>query len=181
MRAADADILIVPGLSNSGPEHWQSRWEKKLSTARRVMQRDWGRPSRAEWEEAIAREITTCARPVVVIAHSLGVIAFLHAAQRVGKSVAGAFLVAPPSAQILREMPQLDPAFLPVPRAPLRASLRRILAQRSSTPAPSGISMSKAATAPGPKARSPSRISLRSFKRCGRGCADFCRSLRCLR
>jgi hypothetical protein len=119
MRAADADILIVPGLSNSGPEHWQSRWEKKLSTARRVMQRDWGRPSRAEWEEAIAREITTCARPVVVIAHSLGVIAFLHAAQRVGKSVAGAFLVAPPSAQILREMPQLDPAFLPVPRAPL--------------------------------------------------------------
>ena len=119
MRAADADILIVPGLSNSGPEHWQSRWEKKLSTARRVTQRDWERPARAEWEDAIAREILACARPVVVVAHSLGVIAFLHVAPRVADRIAGAFLVAPPSEQAMREMPQVDAAFLPAPRAPL--------------------------------------------------------------
>ena len=119
MRAADADILIVPGLSNSGPEHWQSRWEQKLSTARRVVQSDWERPSRAQWEETIAREVLASARPAVVVAHSLGVIAFLHAAPRVADRIAGAFLVAPPSEQVMREMPQVDAAFVPVPRARL--------------------------------------------------------------
>ncbi|MGO7423684.1 alpha/beta hydrolase, partial [Rhizobium ruizarguesonis] len=38
MKASDADILIFPGYTNSGPGHWQSRWEAKLSTARRVEQ-----------------------------------------------------------------------------------------------------------------------------------------------
>ena len=84
MRVADADILVVSGWSDSGPEHWQSRWQAKLSTARRVTQRDFEKPIRAEWEEKIAREVLESARPAVIVAHSLGVIATLHAAQRVG-------------------------------------------------------------------------------------------------
>lgn len=116
MRAADADILIVPGLCNSGPEHWQSRWERKLSTARRVVQRDWEHPDRAEWAQAIAREVLASARPVVVVAHSLGVVAALHAAQQLREKIAGAFLVAPPSEPVIRELPAVDDAFLPMPR-----------------------------------------------------------------
>ncbi|MCA3663052.1 MAG: alpha/beta hydrolase, partial [Methylobacterium sp.] len=27
MKTAEASILILPGFMNSGPEHWQSRWE----------------------------------------------------------------------------------------------------------------------------------------------------------
>ena len=119
MRVADADILVVSGWSNSGPEHWQSRWQAKLSTARRVTQRDFEKPIRAEWEEKIAREVLESARPAVIVAHSLGVIATLHAAQRVGEKIAGAFLVAPPSEAVIREMPSIDSAFLPVPRARL--------------------------------------------------------------
>lgn len=119
MRAADADILIVPGLSNSGPEHWQSRWEKKLSTARRVIQRDWERPSAAEWAQTIAREIEACERPVICVAHSLGVAAFLHAAPRAAEKIAGAFLVAPPSEAVAREMPAVGADFLPYPRGRL--------------------------------------------------------------
>ena len=135
MRAADADILIVPGWSDSGPEHWQTRWQAKLSTARRVTQRDFEKPIRAEWEETIAQEVLASARPAVIVAHSLGVIAALHAAQRVGDKIAGAFLVAPPSEAVIREMPSVDSAFLPIPRAKLpvpcgagrqqRRSLRR--------------------------------------------------------
>jgi predicted alpha/beta hydrolase family esterase len=106
MRVADAEILVVSGWSDSGPEHWQSRWQAKLSTARRVTQRDFEKPMRAEWEEKI-------------VAHSLGVIATLHAAQRVGEKIAGAFLVAPPSEAVIREMPSIDSAFLPIPRARL--------------------------------------------------------------
>ena len=55
MRAADANILIIPGYLDSGPDHWQSRWEKKLSTARRVVQRDFARPDRVEWVETIRK------------------------------------------------------------------------------------------------------------------------------
>ena len=33
MKVKDADILIVPGYTNSGPDHWQTRWQAKLSTA----------------------------------------------------------------------------------------------------------------------------------------------------
>ncbi|HYD14828.1 MAG TPA: alpha/beta hydrolase, partial [Hyphomicrobium sp.] len=36
MKTSDVDILIVPGWSSSGPDHWQSRWERTLKTARRV-------------------------------------------------------------------------------------------------------------------------------------------------
>jgi len=120
MRAADADILIITGLSDSGADHWQSRWQKKLSTARRVVQRDFERPDRAEWAETIAREIARSERPVVCVAHSLGVAAFLHAAARVGDKIAGAFLVAPPSEAVAREIPAIDKDFLPYPRGRLR-------------------------------------------------------------
>ena len=46
MRSSDCDNLIIPGLGGSGPVHWQTRWQEKLSTARRVEQADWDRPDR---------------------------------------------------------------------------------------------------------------------------------------
>ncbi|MEK4032923.1 alpha/beta fold hydrolase [Methylocystis sp. IM3] len=119
MRAAEANILIIPGYLDSGPDHWQSRWEKKLSTARRVVQRDFAHPDRAEWVEAIRRDILASEQPAVLVAHSLGVVAALHAAQQLRSKIAGAFLVAPPSEEVIREMPAVDAGFLPLPRARL--------------------------------------------------------------
>jgi hypothetical protein len=115
MRAADADILILPGIGNSGPDHWQSRWQANLSTARRVIQRDWDAPTRASWVETIEREIARCVRPAVCVTHSLGGVALLFAAPHIAENVAGAFIVAPPSEETLRER-GADPAFLPFPR-----------------------------------------------------------------
>jgi len=96
MKTADADILIVPGWSSSGEDHWQTRWERALKTARRVEQADWFNPQREEWVARIQAEIDAAQRPVVVVAHSLGVVATVTAllAQAQPK-VAGAFLVAP--------------------------------------------------------------------------------------
>lgn len=119
MRAAEADILVIPGYLGSGPDHWQSRWEKKLSTARRVEQRDWATPRRDEWAGAVASAVRAAKRPVILVAHSLGVIAALHAATEGREKIAGAFLVAPPSEEVMREMPAIDAAFLPLPRARL--------------------------------------------------------------
>lgn len=96
MKTADCDILIVPGWNNSGPNHWQSRWEAKLPTAHRVEQRDWTRPDREMWVSAIGLAIGKATKPVVVVAHSLGVAAVVHATPYVGRSIRAAFFVAVP-------------------------------------------------------------------------------------
>jgi len=99
MKISEADILIVPGWSSSGPDHWQSRWEKNINSARRIEQADWYVPNKQAWVARIVEEVASSVRPVVLVAHSLGVIAVVHAAQKLarlpGKPVAGAFLVAP--------------------------------------------------------------------------------------
>lgn len=119
MRTSDVDILIVPGLTGSGPDHWQTRWETKLSTARRVVQDDWDRPRRDAWVAGIVAAVAGTTRPAVLVAHSLGVLAVVHAAPHLPPAVAGAFLVAPPDEIALAELPDVDPAFRPIPRAPL--------------------------------------------------------------
>lgn len=116
MRTADADILIIPGLNDSGPDHWQTRWQTKLSTTRRVKQKDWQRPCRYDWEAGVMFAIEESVRPVVMIAHSLGVIAGLFALQECHEKIAGAFFVAPPSEAAILEIPVIDCEFLPIPR-----------------------------------------------------------------
>ena len=96
MKTADVDILIVPGWQDSGPDHWQSRWERSLKTARRVIQDDWDNPDVEAWGDRILKFVGGATQPVVLVAHSLGVPAVVCAAEKLkGKGVAGAFLVAP--------------------------------------------------------------------------------------
>lgn len=96
MRISDADILIIPGWSSSGPDHWQSRWQRGMSTARRVEQKDWIRPNVKAWTDVILLAIAEARLPPVLVAHSLGVAAVVHAARRIPQGlVAAAFLVAP--------------------------------------------------------------------------------------
>jgi predicted alpha/beta hydrolase family esterase len=124
MRVSEADILVIPGLGGSGPDHWQSRWEIKIPAARRVVQADWEKPGLAAWRDRIAQEVERAARPVIFVAHSLGVLAAVHAAPFLAKGESsgkakGGFLVAPPSVEILSGLDALDPAFLTVPGEPL--------------------------------------------------------------
>jgi predicted alpha/beta hydrolase family esterase len=119
MKAADTDILIVPGLGNSGPDHWQRRWADRLETARVVEQDEWDKPMLEPWVATIERAVMMATRPVVLVAHSLGVSAVVHTAQRLKDTkVRGAFLVSPPD----HEGPAIPPevsGFAPVPRNPL--------------------------------------------------------------
>ncbi len=36
MRTSEAEILFVPGASMENADHWMSRWQGRLSTARRI-------------------------------------------------------------------------------------------------------------------------------------------------
>ncbi|SOC40133.1 hypothetical protein SAMN05892877_10719 [Rhizobium subbaraonis] len=119
MKASDADILIIPGYTNSGPEHWQSRWQAKLSTARRVEQAEWAKPVREDWVARVVEEVEAATKPVVLVAHSLGVATAIHAVPHLGSKVAGAFLVAPPDVANPSIRPKHLMTFGPYPRDPL--------------------------------------------------------------
>lgn len=119
MRSSDADIIIVPGLGGSGPEHWQTRWQARLSTARRVEQDDWFEPDRGTWPERVAEAVRQSGRPALLVAHSLGVLAVAYAAPLLPDGVVkGALLVAPPDVE-RPDMPAAVRAFGPMPREPL--------------------------------------------------------------
>lgn len=119
MKAKDAHILIVPGYTNSGPDHWQTRWESKLSTARRVEQTEWSKPVRDDWTGVVADAVNAADRPVVIVAHSLGIPTAIHAIPRFRNRVAGAFLVAPPDVSNPDIRPKHLMSFGPYPRDPL--------------------------------------------------------------
>ena len=96
MKSSDVDIVIVPGWQNSGPEHWQTRWANSFKTARRVVQDDWDNPNLKDWTQRIVDTVASSSRPVVLVAHSLGVPAVVFAGSALqGSNVLGAFLVAP--------------------------------------------------------------------------------------
>ncbi|HEU4699553.1 MAG TPA: alpha/beta hydrolase [Gemmatimonadales bacterium] len=92
-------MLILPGLGNSGPEHWQSHWERRDPTCRRVLQDEWDAPHCAAWvtrlDEALARQDV----PVVLAAHSSACALVAHWAAGTAPArsarVRGALLVAP--------------------------------------------------------------------------------------
>lgn len=120
MRTADADILIVPGLSDPSEDHWQARWVAKLPTARRVDLGDWQNPDRERWVDSLATAVASCTRPVVLVGHSLGVVTVVHAAPLFPKGlVSGAFLVSPHDVEKGEDIPEAERAFAPIPRDPL--------------------------------------------------------------
>ncbi len=120
MKAADADILIIPGYKNSGPDHWQSRWEAKLSSARRVVQDEWSKPERDAWTARVAEEANKAEKPLFLVAHSLGIAATTLALPQIEKPIAGGFFVAPPDLANPALRPKHMMTFGPWSREPLR-------------------------------------------------------------
>jgi predicted alpha/beta hydrolase family esterase len=119
MKTSNADILFIPGYTNSGPEHWQTRWQSRLSTALRVEQDEWSKPVREDWIETLVNAVNASTRPVVLVGHSLGVATAIHAVSRFTAPVAGAFFVAPPEVENPAIRPKHLMTFGPYPREPL--------------------------------------------------------------
>ena len=120
--ARELTFLTVPGWQNSPPEHWQSLWEGSAQgRIGRVAQLDWERPERDAWVKGLEEAVSGAVTPVVLIAHSLGVLAVVHWAEASVSAgrVAGAFLVAPPDLDCLERRPASLVSFAPVPKGPL--------------------------------------------------------------
>ncbi len=93
-------VLILPGWHDSGPQHWQSEWER-LHGDRRVEQDDWLWPKRGDWMARLDEVLLAESAPVALVAHSLGcqLVAAWAAHTRHAARVGAAMLVAPPDAE----------------------------------------------------------------------------------
>lgn len=110
-------VLIAPGLHNSGPGHWQSRWQLHNPAFERVRQEDWAQPDLARWAGRIDhhRQHGRDDRPVLIVAHSFGALASVHSVARNPAGVAGLLLVAPADPDKFKVAAQLPQLALPVP------------------------------------------------------------------
>jgi serine hydrolase len=71
-------ILIIPGLHNSGSDHWQSHFERELDGCTRVEQSDWTSPVCSDWINVLDTAIQHHGDRVVLAAHSLGCATVAH-------------------------------------------------------------------------------------------------------
>jgi len=111
---ADVPTLIVPGISGSGPQHWQTLWEQRHARWRRVTQRDWKCPVREEWIAALDAAIVSSPVPPVLVAHSMGCLVVAHWVGSSAALVRTAFLVAVPDPDG-PNFPSAAQGFTPVP------------------------------------------------------------------
>ena len=115
-------LVIVPGLADSSPDHWQTRWAEQFGAAR-VRQDDPEAPTTQGWAARLQEVVETTPGDLVLVGHSAGVLTIVHWARLYGgnERVRGALLVSPTDAE-QADMGELAPAVLhlaPVPLDPL--------------------------------------------------------------
>ena len=94
-----ATTLILPGLGNSGPAHWQTLFEQADPTSIRVVQDEWDAPACADWVARLERAVNAVDGAVIFVAHSSSCALVAHwaaaASDTARSKIAGALLVAP--------------------------------------------------------------------------------------
>jgi uncharacterized protein len=90
----NATVLLLPGLGGSGPDHWQTHWEKAFGFER-VVQQDWDTPRVEDWVARLQQRIEADSCPKILVAHSLSCALVAHWAHAHHGPVIAALLVAP--------------------------------------------------------------------------------------
>lgn len=125
--SGNATVLIVPGLREHVPEHWQTLLAAKLPRVRTVPPLEHNKLSCAARVTALDHALSAIDGPVILVAHSAGVMMVVHWARvsRPNRPIQGALLATPadveqpfpagyPTTDTLREH-----GWLPTPRNPL--------------------------------------------------------------
>lgn len=93
--ASPVTVVIVPGLRDHVDDHWQTHLAHELERVRTVPspERDaLSRRARVRELDAVVRDTEG---PIVLVAHSAGVITTVHWAQQADREITGALLVTP--------------------------------------------------------------------------------------
>jgi predicted alpha/beta hydrolase family esterase len=121
-------VLIVPGLRDDMPEHWQTILQKKLRrafTVPRIPRDSAAWISRPAWVAMLDKCVRAIQGPVVLVAHSAGVAMVAHWAQQHRAAIRGALLATPPDLEtpLPSSYPTLDAlrenGWSPMPRRTL--------------------------------------------------------------
>lgn len=118
-------LLIVPGLRDHVEDHWQTHLEHKMPGARAVPPLEHDKLSCAARVAALDAALAQIEGPVILVAHSAGVMITVHWARQHQRPIHGALLAAP--ADLETPMPEGYPTrdvleqhgWLPIPRQPL--------------------------------------------------------------
>ncbi|WP_083745231.1 alpha/beta hydrolase [Variovorax sp. KK3] len=117
----DATVLIVPGLRDHVPDHWQTLLAARLPKVRSVAPLEHDKLSCAARVDAIDRALADIEGPVIIVAHSAGTMMVAHWARHAAREIQGALLAAPadvetpmPAGYPTRDQLQAE-GWLPVP------------------------------------------------------------------
>jgi uncharacterized protein len=94
-------VVIIPGLNDSGPGHWQTWLQSQYRGAARVKQSAWDRPDLSTWSAQIDRVVNKSAPGTrwVAVAHSFGSLALAHhlsnRSSNASSAICSALIVAP--------------------------------------------------------------------------------------
>ncbi|ROZ50778.1 alpha/beta fold hydrolase [Rhodococcus sp. WS3] len=118
-------VVIVPGLRDHVDEHWQTLLENKLDRVRSVPPLSENKLSLAARIAALDAVISDIDGPIVLVAHSAGVMITVHWALQANRPIVGALLATP--ADLERQLPEGYPmledlnsnGWLPIPRRQL--------------------------------------------------------------
>jgi predicted alpha/beta hydrolase family esterase len=119
-------VVLVPGLRGHVEDHWQTHLAASLPSARLVPPLGRENPALDERVAQLDRVLEEVEGPVVLVAHSAGVLLTVHWAARHGRRpIAGALLATPPAlaTELPAEYPSIqalrENGWLPIPRQPL--------------------------------------------------------------
>ena len=120
-----ATVLFVPGLRDYVADHWQTLLAEQLPGSHTVRPLTENKLSRAARVQALADAIRAIEGPILLVAHSAGVLTVVHWAQSHVARIRGALLATP--ADLERPLPEGYPTlgdldangWLPVPRSQL--------------------------------------------------------------
>jgi predicted alpha/beta hydrolase family esterase len=109
-----SQVLILPGLYNAGPGHWQTLWQAAHPTYRRVFQEEWVSPHCDDWVRNLDAAVIDGGQDVVLVAHSSACALVGHWWTRHRREICGALLVAPSDTESI-SYPSGPSGFAPMP------------------------------------------------------------------
>ena len=124
-QAVIPTLLFVPGLRDHVEDHWQTLYAAKMPGSHTVPPLEHDKLSCEARVEALEAALARIEGPVVLVAHSAGVMITVHWAQKYKRPIQGALLAAP--ADLESPLPAGYPSleairasgWLPIPRVPL--------------------------------------------------------------
>jgi predicted alpha/beta hydrolase family esterase len=107
-------VLVIPGLYDSGDDHWQTHWVNTQKDFKRLVQDEWEQPRAADWVARLDEEVSILGADIVLVGHSLSCCLIGLWAEKNRRKVKGALLVAPTDTEA-KSFPKGPIGFAPMP------------------------------------------------------------------